>query len=424
MSVTITVGSGKYAGDTNEALQRAVDTVAAAGGGVVEVPAGTYRMRNALHLRSLVRLVGQPGTVLQKIPSSECPIVDYLGYGHYEVSVTDPGLFPVGTGIHVTDDHAGGFYDTVATVIGVKKNLLFIDRMMNHDYHPTAHGRVASISSIIEGCDVMDASIEGLCLDGNPEEKRTLNGCRGGGVFLLRCRNVRMQGLEVRHYNGDAISFQQCTDIIVRGATIHHNIGTGLHPGSGTVRYLMQDNAVHDNGGNGVFYCLRTSHSICSGNRLERNGQPGISVGERDTDHLIRDNTVVGNARCGVEFREALVHGGDRVVLAGNVIGPNEPGGKAEIVIGSNLHDVHMSGNFVRPSGRAALHVAEGCSRLSFAGNTVDGRPQRKSDLAGLTDAVAFEPPSKLPPVGPQVIALDGARHLLIEKLPPWKSGV
>ena len=30
---------------------------------------------------------------------------------------------------------------------GVKGNLLFIDRMMNHDYHPSDHGRVASLSS-------------------------------------------------------------------------------------------------------------------------------------------------------------------------------------------------------------------------------------------------------------------------------------
>lgn len=60
MSKTVTVGSGDYRGGTNEAIQRAVDAVAKAGGGVVRIPAGTYRMHDALYLRSGVRVVGEP----------------------------------------------------------------------------------------------------------------------------------------------------------------------------------------------------------------------------------------------------------------------------------------------------------------------------------------------------------------------------
>ena len=125
---TVTVGEGKYRGTTHTVLQRAVDEVAAAGGGTVVVAPGVYEMRDALHLRSGVRVVGRPGTVLRKAPSAESPVPAFLGYGHYEIIVAEPDKFPVGTGVHILDSGSGGFYTTVATVIGREGDRLFINR--------------------------------------------------------------------------------------------------------------------------------------------------------------------------------------------------------------------------------------------------------------------------------------------------------
>ncbi|MGQ9813657.1 MAG: hypothetical protein ACUVR3_00650 [Candidatus Roseilinea sp.] len=96
MGCIITADAGCYAGLTNQALQRAIDDVAAAGGGVVEVPAGIYRMRDTLHLRSGVRVIGEPGAVLLKEPSVTVPLLDCLGYDHYEFTVTEPDKLQVG----------------------------------------------------------------------------------------------------------------------------------------------------------------------------------------------------------------------------------------------------------------------------------------------------------------------------------------
>jgi len=423
MSKTITIGSGSFQGDTNEVLQRAVDDVSAAGGGVVEIPAGTYMMHDALHLRSHVRVVGELGTILRKVPSVTSPLLDYIGYGHYEFSIKEPDKFRVGMGVHICDNGSGGFYDTVATIIARERGYFFIDRMLNHDYLPTAGGRVASLFSLIEGWQVTDAAVENLTLDGNPEETLTLNGCRGGGVFLLMAQRVRLEKIEVRHYKGDAISFQQCTDIVIRRCHLHDNTGGGLHPGSGTVRYYMEGNHSHNNGGCGIFYCLRTTHSICADNRLERNGQAGISIGERDTDHLIRGNTIVGNQKQGIEFRAPLVHGGDRVRIEANVIGPNCRGDAAhEIGIPRGLQDIHIAVNTFQPGRGKALSVAPGCARISFVGNTIGGRKQEPADIEGSREAVRLEAPSNLPPVGPQALPLDGARHLNIKKLTALKD--
>src|SRR5690348_9295566 len=107
-----TVSVERSASPTNATIQAAVDRAAAAGGGTVTVPAGTYLMHDALHLRSGVRVVGEGSPVLKKVPSVRSRIPDFLGYGHYEFTVDEPEKFRVGMGVHLLDKNAGGFYTT------------------------------------------------------------------------------------------------------------------------------------------------------------------------------------------------------------------------------------------------------------------------------------------------------------------------
>ena len=407
---------------TNRTLQSAVDEVAAAGGGVVEIAAGTYCMHDSLHLRSGVRVVGERGTVLLKQPSISVPLLDYLGYGHYELTVTEPDRLAVGMGVYVWDDDSSGFYRTVATITGRTRELVFIDRMFNHDYHPSRNGCVSTVFPIVSGVGVVDVAVENLTVDGNVEESRRIDGCRGGGVYLLLAQRARVEGVEVRHFNGDAVSFQQCADVAVRGCSLHDNAGGGIHPGSGSVRYVVQGNDVRDNGGCGVFYCLRTSHSVCEDNRLERNGQAGISVGERDTDHLIRGNTISSNRGPGIDFRRPVAHGGDRVRVEDNRFRSNDlgvelPGERAEIRIPNGLEVVHVACNTFEPGGGKALWVETEVKQVSFCDNSVAGDPQQLGDVGGDATSVALSSPAPFPPVGPEALAADGARHLGIGEL-------
>lgn len=420
MSKTISVGNGAFQGDSNLALQQAVDAAAAAGGGTVEVPAGVYRMRDALHLRSGVQVVGEAGAILRKVPSVSSALTNVLGYGHYEFTVAEPEKFEVGMGVHVTDKGSVGFYDTVGTITHRQGELFFIDRKFNHDYSPTAEGCVTSVFSLIQGYRVHDAGASGLTLDGNPEETVWMNGCRGGGVFLLEAHGVELRDLEITNYRGDGVSFQQCTDIIIRGCHVHHQTGGGLHPGSGSVRYLLEDNNVHDNGGCGVFYCLRTTHSICRNNTLLDNGDVGISIGERDTDHQVCGNTIRGNGGSGVAFRPPRVQSGDRVRLEDNCIGPNCRGeAEHEIVVPDGLRQVLIAGNEIAADKGKALAVGADCGEISFAGNTVNGRAQTPEDIEG---QAADNTDADFPDVGPAALPLDGARHLNMETLTPWQA--
>jgi len=421
---TFTAGEGKFQGSTNTAIQRAVDEAAAAGGGTVVVAPGVYAMHDALHLRSRVRVVGRPGAVLKKVPSVESKIPDFLGYGHYEVTVEEPDKFPVGTGVHIIDSGAGGFYTTVATVIGREGDRLFINRMLNHDYHVAKNARVISVYPIVDAEAAEDASLEDITIDGNcREETFSLNGCRGGGIFAIRSARLAFRNVEIANYRGDGLSFQQSTDVLLDRCHVHHNLGHGLHPGSGSVRYIMQDCRSHDNTGCGLFYCLRTTHSICRRNELRANGQSGISVGERDTDHLIEANTIAGNGQEGILFRQPTRTSGDRTIVLANRIGPNgAKDRRSEIVIPAGLKEVHILDNTFTPGPAPALSVAPGCRRISFAGNKVGDRPAGDADIAGAAAGVLRDRPKDLPPVGPAALPLDGARHLNVAQLPPWNE--
>ena len=398
---------------TNCTLQAAVDRAARQGGGTVNIPAGLYRMHDALHLRSGVHLVGEPGAILQKVPSVQSTLLPWVGYGQYEFQVKDPGKFKVGMGVTIGDKNAFGFYETVATIVGRRGANFFIDQPFAHDYAPPAGAWIRSTFSLINGRNLTDVSIRGLTLDGNPREKFGLNGCRGGALNLLSVNRATIEEVEVTNFNGDAISFQSCTDTIVRHCHLHHNQGTGLHPGSGSVRYVMADNLCEHNTGCGLFYCLRTKYSLCENNIFRHNGRAGISVGERDTDHLLRGNQITDNAGPGIFFREPSFQSGDRLWIDRNELANN--GGVAEIVLERDIHQLCITGNTIRPRTGPALFVGPGCTDIYYTGNT-------SAVIAGQKRSVRFKQPAKFPAVGPQAAPSDAARHLNLAKLPRWIS--
>ncbi len=412
--------SMQYTGDY---LQHLVDDAAASGVGVVHLPEGVFTLRNTLKLRSSLRIVGAGAgkTVLTKSPSVTSKIPAYLGYGHYEIIVQDPDLFDIGDSVHAFDSHAPGFYSTVATLIEKRPGgVLILDRPINHDYLPEWGATAVRVHSMLEGVNISDVTVENLTLDGAAQDQTySITGCRGAGVFLIGVSRLSMRNVEVHNFSGDAVSFQQCVDILVEDCDIHHNKGGGLHPGSGSVRYVMRRNHIHHNASNGLFYCLRTSHSICQGNRIHHNAHAGISIGERDTDHLIIGNEVTDNVGHGVEFREIIYLGGDRVVFQSNNVARNgSAGSAAQIIIRSRTRDVDILENRIEPTaGQAAVLLEPGCQHIGIVGNTVAGRPLSEQDITGDRTTANLKQRQYTAPIGPDALPLTGAAHLNIPLL-------
>lgn len=402
----------------NAAIQDAVDKVAARGGGTVFLRPGVYRMNDALHLRSGVHVRGcGPETVLRKAAEVSSELSADLGYGHYDVSLAQPDRFVVGMGVLITDSRAGGFYDTQATLTWRQGDRFGISHMLNHDYARAAGGRVLSLFPVIRAEGVREASVSDLAVDGNrAQNPDTLNGCRGGGVFLLQSHRVTLRNLHVANVNGDGISFQQCEDTLIEDCTCEDNTGLGLHPGSGSVRPIMRRCTCRRNGADGIFYCLRVSYSLCEGCVIEDNGRHGISIGGRDTDHLIRNNTVRNNGGCGVLFRQHdRVMAGNRVRLEGNeLVGNCQRVGEAEIHLAGALADVHVLRNRIQPASPriAGIRVAEGTEGVVLHDNQIGGPPASAIIIEGDRSLVHLGPPAAPLQVGPRCAPHDAAWHL------------
>src|ERR1051325_10958800 len=102
--VTVGFADAAIVGADNRALQAAVDYVAGLGGGVVEIGAGEFLMRDSLHLRSFVTVRGTKGkTILHKAPAAVSPLAVDGDYGEEQFTVINAQGFRVGDGVTVWD---------------------------------------------------------------------------------------------------------------------------------------------------------------------------------------------------------------------------------------------------------------------------------------------------------------------------------
>lgn len=323
----ITVGrqDADIVGADHRALQAAVDYIAMLGGGTVHIGPGEFVMHDSLHLRSFVTVRGTPGqTVLRKAPAAVSPLALDGDYGEEQITLVKPEGFSVGHGVAVWDKNSGGFHTTVGRITGQNSNTFSIDTPLQADCLVANQAQAATVFPVVSGYHLEGVRLEQLTIDGNQAENVSLNGCRGGGIFLYRAFGTIIENCLVRNYHGDGISFQQSNDVLVRGCVSEDNSGLGIHPGSGSQRPVVRECIARRNGEDGLFLCWRVRHGVFENNILENNGRFGISIGHKDTDNLLRENQVRANHQDGVFFRnETLGMAGHRNRLENNLIENN-----------------------------------------------------------------------------------------------------
>jgi len=329
----ITVGNkdGDIVGSDNRVLQAAVDYIAGLGGGVVEIGEGEYLMYDSLHLRTNVTVRGKKGkTILRKADGVVSALALDGDFGEQQFTVENPAGFPVGAGVAIWDDKAGGFHTTVARITGSNGNTFSFDNPLMADCMVNNKAKAATVFPIVSAYNVEGARIENLVIDGNKESNVHLNGCRGAGIFLYRAFGTVIQGCMVRNYNGDGISFQQSNDVTVLDCISEDNASLGIHPGSGSQRPLVRKCIARRNGTDGLFLCWRVRHGLFEDNVLESNGRFGISIGHKDSDNLLRRNIVRLNNQDGIFFRnESLGMAAHRNRIEDSIIENNGTGGEA-----------------------------------------------------------------------------------------------
>jgi parallel beta-helix repeat protein len=349
-----------------------MDYIAGLGGGTVEIGEGEFLMRDSLHLRSFVTVRGTKGkTILRKAKAASSPLALDGDYGEEQASVVNPDGFEPGYGVAIWDTQSGGFHTTVGRITGRNGNTFSFNMPLNADCLVANKAHAATVFPVVSGYDLEGARIENLVIEGNKDQNVSLNGCRGGGIFLYRAFGTVIENCVVHNYNGDGISFQQSNDVLVENCISEGNSGLGMHPGSGSQRPVVRGCIARRNGEDGLFLCWRVRHGLFEKNILEDNGRFGISIGHKDTDNLLQDNQVRGNHEEGVFFRnETEGMAGHRNRLERNVI--------AGIRIRGETHDLVFRKNIIRdtrpPEARkqaVGIRIEEGAGEITLEDNEI-----------------------------------------------------
>jgi hypothetical protein len=285
----------------DELCQSALDS--AAPGGVVDLPAGRFTLRNALTLRSNITVRGH-GTTLVAGDGKQVRLAADAKAGTREIRLSEP--LAVGDGIVLRDDRASGFAITVTTLVErLDGNTYRISDPLIRDVAVDRNATATLAFPVISGRNVKDVVLENLAIEGNREKAAaSMDGCRGAGIYLYESERVTIRKCTVLDYRGDGISVQwKSKDVVVEDCRVEKNTGFGLHPGSDSNACVFRHNKSLGNGGPGLFVCVAVHHCRFEGNEIRGNGGEGISIGERDSDNTFVANEIAANARAGVLFR-------------------------------------------------------------------------------------------------------------------------
>jgi len=387
---TLTVGNdkGDLCGRDERVLQAAVDTIARMGGGTVRLLPGTFKLRNAVYLCSNLRLIGSgPETILIKEPSTTSKLAADSDWYDQEITLEKDAGFRVGDGVclRAKNPHHGGATVIKRTLIARSGNRFKLDKSLRENLWSSGKPMASTLFPILSGEFVTNIAIENLALDGNKANNDELDGNYAGCIFMQDCANIDIRKVIARNYHGDGISWQICHDVTVEDCESRDHTGLGLHPGSGSQRPLMRNNKVIGNN-IGIFFCWGVKFGLAENNTVEDTKTAGISVGHRDTDNVIRNNTVKRSGKVGILFRPERGAGftGDRNLVEGNTVIDSGDESAAAIDVQGTTASITFRGNELRETRGAAkrvgIRISADAKDIAMEKNTIEGFAQKVDD--------------------------------------------
>jgi len=360
MTVSVGPADADVVGTDNVAIQKAIDRVAAAGGGTVLVKAGTYNLHDSVRLASHITLQGEGAekTILKKDLEVKSKLKLDADYGELQATVEDARGFRPGMGVTITDKQQRSCWTpSVRTIQRIDGQILYFDRFLHMDYSVENLGEVFNTFPLISGYEVEDVRLENLAADGNGSSSEGLDGCQAGAIYFFHSRKMTIRNCVARNYPGDGISTQFVEDPVIENCEAYGNAELGIHLGTGALRGIVTYNRAHDNGQDGLYLCWRVQQARYQENQSWNNGRDGISLGHKDTDNLFIKNVVSGNAHAGIFFRdETEINAAHRNTFRENTIEdngrPGEPG--YGVRIEGVTKNLAFYGNIIRDTRRGA----------------------------------------------------------------------
>lgn len=348
--LTVTVGNADadLVGHDQRVIQAAVDHVARLGGGIVRLKAGTWRLRNAVHLQTGVHLIGVgKQTVLIKEPSVSTPLRADSDWYDQEITLKNAEGFRVGDGICLRATEAKTGRKTVLkrTLTARSGDRFKLDKPLRENLWQMNDAVCSTLFPLLSGEFADDIRIENLTLDGNRERNDELDGNYAGCIFLQDCNRIQIRGVTARNNQGDGISWQICHDVVVENCVSENHKGLALHPGSGSQRPIIRNNELRGCD-IGIFFCWGVKYGLAESNRIEGN-RVGISIGHRDTDNLVTANTIRDSKAHGLLFRpeRGPSFAGHRNRIEKNEFINNAPNGGAVVDIQGGTEEIELRDN-------------------------------------------------------------------------------
>lgn len=376
----ISVGSStaNIQGFTNQAIQTAIDALPVEGG-TVKLDPGEFKIMAPVRMRSNVKLVGSGReTVLKRIDGFHSRFIIDADFGELKVTVEDPSGFKPGMSIQITNKTYSECWDvTVATITDIVGNTLYFDTYLIRDYDAELDGMVTNAGSCVSVQNSENILISDFTINGNKEKNDPLDGCNGGGIVIIKSKNITVDNIKVEEFNGEGITWQITENVTVRNSEIS-GCAMGLHPGSGSPNSTIENNNSHDNKV-GLFLCWRVYNSLVKGNQLHNNLEYGISTGHKDSDVVFESNHIYENKLDGVYIREEdEKNSPHRNTFIKNIIENNGGNG---FYISGKPSDMLIKENIIRStiSGKqkSAIFIAKNCPPVKELNNKMSGHSDR-----------------------------------------------
>jgi parallel beta-helix repeat protein len=374
---TITVGGpgADIPGFTNKAIQMAIDALPAAGG-IVKLNPGEFAMMAPARLPSNITLTGSGNqTVLKRINGYHSKFIVDADYGQLKLSVDNPGGFSVGMSVQVTDATNAECWDvTTAVITDIIGNVLFIDNYLIRDYKSEKNGIVTNAGSCVSVLGSENILISNFSIDGNKEKNDLLDGCNGGGIVMIKSKNITVDNVEVKDFNGEGITWQITDSITVKNCNIHGCTNMAMHPGSGSPNTVIEGNKCYNNKV-GLFICWRVQNSLVQKNEFFHNSQYGISTGHKDTDVMFSGNHIYENGGDGVFFRnENKKNAPNNNIFVNNTIENNNGYG---FFINGEITEMLLKDNIIRDTQKgqqkAAIFISKKTAPIKEINNKMSG---------------------------------------------------
>ena len=359
----ITVGGADadVAGFTNQSIQFAINAVAKTGG-TVKLNPGLFEIIAPVRMKSNVNLVGSGNeTILKRGVGVQSKFIVDADFGELKITVENSDGFEIGMKVQVTDEINKGCWNVSAAYISdIVDNIIYVDKGMIRDYRHDLNGLISNASSVIEVLDAENITISNLTADGNRAENFFADGCNSAGIFILRSKNVTVDNVNVKDFNGEGMSWQITENVTVKNCEILGSGNIGLHPGTGSPFSVIENNDIHHNDMDGLFICWRVYQSKVTGNKFHDNRRFGICTGHKDVDVVFEGNHIFDNGSDGVNLRgERENNAPHRNTFVNNIIENNNGYGFS---INSQAHELLLKDNTFKNSAKtqkAAIYIYE-----------------------------------------------------------------